>query len=81
MKILYPAQMREIDERSVELGASVLQLMEKWNWGLHVAVPLMGVNLVLIAIDEWHESRGAAIFSLCCAAFVFACSAAVWFLH
>jgi len=28
MKILYPAQMRAIDERSVELGASVLQLME-----------------------------------------------------
>ena len=28
MKILYPEQMRAIDEKSVELGASVLQLME-----------------------------------------------------
>ena len=46
---------------------------------LFIAVPLMGVNSLLISVQEWKQSRISAIVSLCVAVFVFACTAVVWF--
>jgi len=58
---------------------ALLQLFEVWNKALYIAVPLMGVNSLLISVQEWKQSRISAIVSLCVAVFVFACTAVVWF--
>lgn len=56
-----------------------LQLFGVWEQAINVTTPLMGVVLLVQSIQEWKQRRGAAIFSLCAALFVFACAIAVWF--
>ena len=59
---------------------SLLQLFAVWDRGMHVAVPLMGVNELLSSIQEWNKNRGLAIFGLCCGIFLLGITAALLLL-
>ena len=56
---------------------SLLQLMDVWNNALNVVVPLMGVLMIVQAVQEWKHHRISALISLFAAAFVFTTSIAV----
>ena len=59
---------------------SVLQLLGFLDVGQAIAIPLLGVLELLQGVREWKKSRGMAAISFAVAVFVFACTAAVWFL-
>lgn len=57
-----------------------LQLLSVWDKAINLAVPLMGIVLLIQSVQEWKKQRGVAIFGLCAALFIFGCAIAVWFL-
>ena len=59
---------------------AVLQLFGVWENAINLSAPLMGVVLLIQSIQEWKQQRGAAIFGLCAALFIFGCAIAVWIL-
>ena len=59
---------------------AVLQIFDIWTQAINLCVPLMGVNLLCQTYMQWNTSRKTAYFSLGCAAFVFACAIAVFFI-
>ena len=59
---------------------AVLQIFEIWTQAINLCIPLMGVNLLCQTYMQWNTSRKTAYFSLGCAAFVFACAIAVFFI-
>ena len=59
---------------------AILQIFEIWTQAINLCVPLMGVNLLCQTYIQWNTSRKSAYFSLGCAAFVFACAIAVFFI-
>ena len=64
----------------VVLVFSLLTVLGYIEYGLSVTVPLLGVLQIIQGIREWKQSRTMATISFAVAVFVFACSAAVWFL-
>ena len=59
---------------------AVLQILDIWTQAINLCIPLMGVNLLCQTYTQWNTSRKTAYFSLGCAAFVFACAIAVFFI-
>ncbi len=59
---------------------AVLQIFDIWTQAINLCIPLMGVNLLCQTYMQWNTSRKTAYFSLGCAAFVFACAIAVFFI-
>ena len=59
---------------------AILQMFDIWTQAINLCVPLMGVNLLCQTYTQWNTSRKSAYFSLGCAAFVFACAIAVFFI-
>ena len=59
---------------------AILQMFDIWTQAISLCVPLMGVNLLCQTYIQWNTSRKSAYFSLGCAAFVFACAIAVFFI-
>ena len=59
---------------------AILQMFDIWTQAINICVPLMGVNLLCQTYIQWNTSRKTAYFSLGCAAFVFACAIAVFFI-
>ena len=59
---------------------AILQMFDIWTQAINLCVPLMGVNLLSQTHIQWNTSRKTAYFSLGCAAFVFACAIAVFFI-
>ena len=59
---------------------AILQIFEIWTQAINLCVPLMGVNLLCQTYIQWNTSRKSAYFSLGCAAFVFACAIAVFYI-
>ena len=59
---------------------AVLQILDIWTQAINLCIPLMGVNLLCQTYMQWNTSRKTAYFSLGCAAFVFACAIAVFFI-
>ena len=59
---------------------AILQMFDIWRQAINLCVPLMGVNLLCQTYIQWNTSRKTAYFSLGCAAFVFACAIAVFFI-
>ena len=59
---------------------AILQMFDIWTQAINLCVPLMGVNLLCQTCIQWNTSRKTAYFSLGCAAFVFACAIAVFFI-
>ena len=58
---------------------AALQLLGVWDRAINLAVPLMGIVLLIQSIQEWKQHRGVAIFGLCAALFIFGCAIVVWF--
>ena len=58
---------------------AVLQLTGVWDRANNLTMPLMGAVLLLQAVQEWKRQRGVAVFLLCAASFIFACTLVVWF--
>ena len=48
----------------------VLQLTGKWKNAINTIIPLLGVMLILQAVQYWSKNRGIALFQLCAALFV-----------
>lgn len=59
---------------------ALLTVLGYIEYGLSVTVPLLGVLQIILGAREWKQSRTMAIISFAVAVFLFACSAAVWFL-
>lgn len=59
---------------------AILQMFDIWTQAINLCIPLMGVNLLCQTYTQWNTSRKTAYFSLGCAAFVFACAIAVFFI-
>lgn len=59
---------------------ALLQLFGLWDKANFVAVPLLGVTLLLQTIQEWKSNRKVAIFGLVAAVFVISCSVAMIFI-
>ena len=59
---------------------AILQMFDIWTQAINLCVPLMGVDLLCQTYTQWNTSRKTAYFSLDCAAFVFACAIAVFFI-
>jgi len=59
---------------------AILQIFNVWAQAIDLCVPLMGVNLLCQTYTQWNTSRKTAYFSLGCAALVFACAVAVFFI-
>jgi len=60
---------------------AMTQVLGLWNDATYVYVPLMGVVMVLQAIQNWKRNRVVSIFSLVAALFVFAVTFWVVFLR
>lgn len=58
---------------------ATFQLLGVWDKAINLAIPLMGVFLLIQSIQEWKKQRGVAIFGLCAALFIFGCTIVVWF--
>lgn len=56
-------------------------LLGVWNDAIYVYEPLMGVVMVLQAIQNWKRNKVVSILSLCAALFVFAVAFVVVFLR
>ena len=59
---------------------AVLQILKIWTQAINLCIPLMGVNLLCQTYMQWNTSRRSAYVSLCCAALVFICAIAVFFI-
>ena len=59
---------------------AVLQIFDICTQAINLCIPLMGVNLLCQTYIQWNTSRRSAYVSLCCAALVFICAIAVFFL-
>lgn len=57
---------------------ALLQVSGVWDQAVDYAVPLLGIYLLALSVQEWKEKRGSVILSICLALFIFACTAAVW---
>lgn len=53
---------------------AALQLLGIWENAINVFEPLIGVVMLLQAIQNWNKNRGVAIVSLLAALFVFGCA-------
>ena len=62
------------------VALAVLQIFDIWTQAINLCIPLMGVNMLCQTYMQWNTSRKTAYFSLGCAAFVFACAIAVFFI-
>jgi len=68
---------------TASVGATVCALLHIfliWDKALHVAVPLIGIQLLIESIQEWRKNRISAVFGFCAALFMFVCCAVVWFM-
>lgn len=59
---------------------AILQIFDIWTQAINLCIPLMGVNLLCQAYVQWNINRTSAYFGLGCAAIVFACAIAVFFI-
>lgn len=57
---------------------AVLQLTGILERAVDYAVPLLGIYLLILSIQEWKQNRGSAILSICLAIFIFICTVCVW---
>lgn len=64
----------------IVLIASIVQLLGIYNKAINLAVPLLGLLLLVQSIQEWKASRGVAILGFCSAIFIFICSFVVFFM-
>lgn len=59
---------------------ALLQICGAVEQAIDYAVPLLGVYLLILSIQEWNQHRGSAILSICLALFIFIVTYTVWFM-
>lgn len=65
------------------VGAAIcaaLNILLIWDKALHVAMPLIGIELLIQSRQEWRKNRISAILGFCAALFIFIYCAVVWFM-
>jgi hypothetical protein len=50
---------------------ALIQILGVWETAINVFEPLLGVLMLIQAIQNWKKSKLVAIFSLCVAIFIF----------
>lgn len=63
------------------IALAMMHLLGVWNDAIYVYEPLMGVVMVLQAIQNWKRNKVVSIWSLCAALFVFVVAFVVVFLR
>ena len=63
------------------IALAMIHLLGVWNEAIYMYEPLMGVVMVLQAIQNWKRNKVVSILSLCAAMFVFAVAFVVVFLR
>lgn len=48
-----------------------MQILGIWKTAINVFEPLLGVMILIQAIQNWKKNKAVAIFSLCVAIFIF----------
>ena len=61
------------------LFLALLQISGAVDQAVDYAVPLLGVYLFILSVQEWKQNRGSAILSICLALFIFIVTFIVWF--
>ena len=61
------------------LFLALLQISGAVDQAVDYAVPLLGVYLFILSVQEWKQNRGSAILSICLALFIFIVTYIVWF--
>ena len=64
----------------IVMGAAIIQLLGVWDKAINIAVPLLGILMIVQAIPEWKTNRSVAILSICSAIFIFVCSFVSFFM-
>ena len=64
----------------IAIVIATIQLLGIWDNAINLAVPLLGVLILLQSIQEWKTSKSIAILGLCSAVFIFICSFVVFFM-
>ena len=64
----------------VVIVLAALQLSKVWDGAIRYAMPLVGVNLLVTAIQEWKQNRVSSIVGFVCAVFIFVCTIVVFFV-
>jgi hypothetical protein len=57
---------------------ALMQLIGIWDKAIYIFEPLMGIVMLIQAIEHWKKNRKLAVFSLAVALFVFVCAIAVF---
>lgn len=60
---------------------ALLRLFRVWDRGVDVAIPLLGIALLIQAVQDWKQNRFEAILVFCAALFIFVSSTVVWFME
>lgn len=64
----------------IAIVIATIQLLGICDNAINLAVPLLGVLILLQSIQEWKTSKSIAILGLCSAVFIFICSFVVFFM-
>ena len=64
----------------VVIVLAALQISKVWDGAISYAMPLVGVNLLVTAIQEWKQNRISSIVGFVCAVFIFVCAIVVLFV-
>ena len=64
----------------VVIVLAALQLSKVWDGAIRYAMPLVGVNLLITAIQERKQNRVSSIVGFVCAVFIFVCTIVVFFM-
>lgn len=64
----------------IVMVAAIIQLLGVWDKAINIAVPLLGILMIVQSIQEWKTSRGVAILGICSAIFIFVCSFVAFFM-
>lgn len=59
---------------------ALAQLTGIWDKAAYVFEPLLGVVLLLQAVQNWNKNRAVAVLSLCAALFMWSAALVVFFL-
>lgn len=75
---------KTVNVARIVLILSVITLLVLENFGIidkagNYDAPLLGIYMLILSVQEWKDSKGQAIFSICCAVLLFLLFFVLWF--
>lgn len=58
-----------------------MQILGIWKNAADIFEPVLGVLMLIQAIQNWRKNKKVAIFSLCVAIFIFICAIIIFFIR